>query len=156
MIAEEQASFVYPEIKFNHFPITAVAILSRRMGARAAERMLMSGEEMSAQAFFEAGGLEAVVPTGRGEAWIRKYAQDSLPMHAAKTALFSAFNRRAGDLQQELDERRAKAAALEALEANLRESLAELAAIEERVERIRGLKEQVAIKLRILEAPECK
>ena len=33
MIAEEQASFVYPEIKFNHFPITAVAILSRRMGA---------------------------------------------------------------------------------------------------------------------------
>ncbi|MDP3255755.1 enoyl-CoA hydratase-related protein [Bosea sp. (in: a-proteobacteria)] len=104
MIAEEQASFVYPEIKFNHFPITAVAILSRRMGARAAERMLMSGEEMSAQAFFEAGGLEAVVPTGTGEAWIRKYAQDSLPIHAAKTALFSAFNRRAGDLQQELDQ----------------------------------------------------
>ncbi|WP_354193540.1 enoyl-CoA hydratase-related protein [Bosea sp. OAE506] len=104
MIAEEQASFVYPEIKFNHFPITAVAILSRRMGARAAERMLMSGEEMSAQAFMEAGGLEAVVPTGTGEAWIRKYAQDSLPMHAAKTALFSAFNRRAGDLQAELEQ----------------------------------------------------
>ena len=30
-IAEEHASFVYPEIKFNPVPITAVAILSRRM-----------------------------------------------------------------------------------------------------------------------------
>ena len=102
MIAEEQASFVYPEIKFNHFPITAVAILSRRMGPRAAEKLLMSGEEMSAQAFMEAEGLEAVVPTGTGEAWIRKYCADALPIHAAKTALFAAFNRRAGDLREEL------------------------------------------------------
>jgi DSF synthase len=103
MIAEEQASFVYPEIKFNHFPITAVAVLSRRMGPRAAERMLLSGEEMSAAEFMDAGGLEAVVPTGTGEDWIRKYASDSLPTHAARTALFSAFNRRAGDLREELE-----------------------------------------------------
>ena len=102
MIAEEQASFVYPEIKFNHFPITAVAILSRRMGPRAAEQLLLSGEEMTAQQFMEAGALEAVVPTGQGEAWIRKYAADALPTHAARTALFSAFNRRAGDLREEL------------------------------------------------------
>lgn len=103
MIAEEQASFVYPEIKFNHFPITAVAILSRRMGARTAERMLQSGEEMSAAEFMAAGGLEAVVPAGTGEDWIRKYAADSLPIHAARTALFSAFNRRAGNLREELE-----------------------------------------------------
>ena len=102
MIAEEQASFVYPEIKFNHFPITAVAILSRRMGQRAAEQMLLSGEEMSAREFHLAGGLEAVVPEGTGEAWIRKYCAESLPIHAARTALFSAFNRRAGDLREEL------------------------------------------------------
>lgn len=102
MIAEEQASFVYPEIKFNHFPITAVAILSRRMGQRAAESMLLSGEEMSATAFMAAGALEAVVPAGTGEAWLRKYAAESLPIHAAKTALFSAFNRRSGDLREEL------------------------------------------------------
>lgn len=104
MIAEEQASFVYPEIKFNHFPITAVAILSRRMGPRAAERMLLSGDEMSADEFMAAGALEAVVPRGTGENWIRKYAADSLPVHSARTALFSAFNRRAGDLQAELGE----------------------------------------------------
>ena len=46
--------------------------------------------------------IEAVVPTGTGEAWIRKYCADSLPIHAAKTALFTAFNRRAGDLREEL------------------------------------------------------
>lgn len=103
MIAEEQASFVYPEIKFNHFPITAVGILSRRMGPRAAEHMLQSGEEMSAAEFLAAGGLEAVVPTGTGDDWIRKYAADSLPIHAARTALFSAFNRRAGNLREELE-----------------------------------------------------
>lgn len=103
MIAEEQASFVYPEIKFNHFPITAVGLLSRRMGPRAAERMLQSGEEMSAAEFMAAGGLEAVVPAGTGEDWIRKYAADSLPIHAARTALFSAFNRRAGNLREELE-----------------------------------------------------
>lgn len=103
MIAEEQASFVYPEIKFNHFPITAVGLLSRRMGQRAAEHMLQSGEEMSAAEFLAAGGLEAVVPTGTGDDWIRKYAADSLPIHAARTALFSAFNRRAGNLREELE-----------------------------------------------------
>lgn len=103
MIAEEQASFVYPEIKFNHFPITAVGILSRRMGQRAAEHMLQSGEEMSAAEFMAAGGLEAVVPAGTGEDWIRKYASDSLPIHAARTALFSAFNRRSGNLREELE-----------------------------------------------------
>ena len=102
MIAEEQASFVYPEIKFNHFPITAVAILSRRMGQRAAEQVLLSGEEMSAAEFMAAGGLEAVVPVGTGESWIRKYCSDALPIHAAKTALFTAFNRRSGDLREEL------------------------------------------------------
>ena len=59
-------------------------------------------------------------------------------------------------MQQELAERRAEAAALEAEEVKLRETLAELATIEERVERIRELKEQVAVKRRILEAPECK
>ena len=102
MIAEEQASFVYPEIKFNHFPITAVAILSRRMGQRAAEQMLLSGEEMSAAEFMAAGGLEAVVPAGTGESWIRQNCSDALPIHAAKTALFTAFNRRSGDLCEEL------------------------------------------------------
>jgi DSF synthase len=94
MIAEEPASFIYPEVKFNHFPITAVPVLSRCMGPREAQRVLMSGAEYSAQAFHRVGGLDAVVPAGSGEAWIRDYASECMPMHGARTALFTAFHRR--------------------------------------------------------------
>ncbi len=38
MIAEQQATFCYPEVKFNHFPITAVGVLTRRVGARTREQ----------------------------------------------------------------------------------------------------------------------
>jgi DSF synthase len=102
MIAEEQASFAYPEVKFNHFPITAVAILSRRMGPMEAQQMLMSGDEYSAREFHERGGLDAVVASGAGEQWIRRYAEETLPMHAARTSLFAAFYQRAGRLEDEL------------------------------------------------------
>jgi DSF synthase len=102
MIAEEQASFAYPEVRFNHFPITAVAILSRRMGPLEAQRMLLSGDEYSAAEFHARGGLEAVVPKGKGEDWIRAYAAETLPMHAARMALFAAFHQRSGLLEDEL------------------------------------------------------
>jgi DSF synthase len=102
MVAEEGASFVYPEVRFNHFPITAVAILSRRMGPAEAQRMLMSGDEYTAAEFHARGGLDAVVPNGQGEEWIRDYAAETLPMHSARAALFAAFNYRAGRLEDEL------------------------------------------------------
>jgi DSF synthase len=102
MVAEEGASFCYPEVKFNHFPITAVAVLSRHMGPAEAKKMLMSGDEYDAAEFHRRGGLEAVVPAGTGQDWIRRYAAETLPMHAARTGLFSAFHKRAGDLGEEL------------------------------------------------------
>jgi len=102
MIAEEQSSFCYPEVKFNHFPITAIAVLGRKMGNSAALKMLHSGEELTAQAFFDAGGLDAVVPNGTGIEWIEKYAKETLPIHAARLALFSAFHRRTGNMKEEL------------------------------------------------------
>jgi DSF synthase len=102
MVAEEGASFVYPEVRFNHFPITAVAILSRRMGPIEAQRMLMSGAEYTAFEFQARGGLDAVVGPGEGEDWIRGYAAETLPMHSARSALFAAFNHRAGHLEDEL------------------------------------------------------
>lgn len=102
MVAEEGASFCYPEVKFNHFPITAVAVLSRQMGPAEAKRMLMSGDEYDAAEFYRRGGLDAVVPNGTGQDWIRRYAAETLPMHSARTALFSAFHQRAGSLADEL------------------------------------------------------
>ncbi|HWG04490.1 MAG TPA: crotonase/enoyl-CoA hydratase family protein [Beijerinckiaceae bacterium] len=104
MIAEESARFGYPEVAFNHYPITAVPILSRRVGALAAQQILMSAQEYSAQEFYEKGVLDTVVPDGAGEAWISNYTAKSLTTHAARLGLFSAFHRRAGDLEAELRE----------------------------------------------------
>lgn len=94
VIAEEQAAFSYPEVKFNHFAIAATAVLSRRIGPRAAHRLLATGSELSASQFEVLGALDAVTPTGRGEAWLRKYATETLPMHGARLNLFEAFYRR--------------------------------------------------------------
>lgn len=93
MIAERQATFCYPEVKFNHFPITAVAVLSRHTGPLNALKILSEGGEYSAEQFAALGGLETVVDEGQGEKWIEKYAQDCLPIHSARLSLFSAFYR---------------------------------------------------------------
>jgi DSF synthase len=102
MIGEERASFCYPEVKFNHFPVTAVGVLCRHMGFRNAQNVLSSGDEYSSEQFCALGGLDAVAKTGEGEDWLRRYAVETLPMHAARLSLFVAFHRRAGDLAAEL------------------------------------------------------
>jgi len=74
MIGEEQATFCYPEINYNHFPISAVPILSRHTGPIEAERILLSGAEYTAREFFERGALDEVVPDGTGDDAVRDYA----------------------------------------------------------------------------------
>jgi DSF synthase len=92
-IAEEQTSFSYPEVKFNHFPVAAVAVLSQRVGNRTALKLLSNGTELTATQFEALGALDTVAAPGQGENWIRKYANETLPMHAARLALFEAFYR---------------------------------------------------------------
>lgn len=104
MIGEERATFSYPEINYNHFPISAVPILSRHTGPIEAERILLSGAEYSAREFYERGALDQVVPDGTGEDAIRDYAKRCLPTHRARIALFAAFSRRAGALDADLAE----------------------------------------------------
>ncbi len=102
MIAEEDATFCYPEVNYNHFPISAVPILSRHTGFIEAEKILLSGRDYSSAEFMARGALDAVVPTGTGEAWVRRYAAASLASHSARIALIAAFNRQAGDLGADL------------------------------------------------------
>ena len=108
MIAERRASFSYPEVKFNHFPIGAVAVLSRVIGARATQDILFSGKEYSADEFAGIGVLDAVVDEGQGEAWLRKYAAENLKTHAARLALFQAFYAHGGEVFEEELRRLAK------------------------------------------------
>jgi DSF synthase len=97
MIAEEGATFSYPEINFNHFPISAVPVLSRHTGPIEAERILLSGEEFSAREFQAKGAVDEVVPAGSGDEWIRRYAARTLNTHAARVAVIAAFNQQAAD-----------------------------------------------------------
>ncbi|WP_245513288.1 crotonase/enoyl-CoA hydratase family protein [Enterovirga rhinocerotis] len=102
MIAEEAATFCYPEINYNHFPISAVPILSRHAGFIEAEKILLTGRDFTAQEFHDRGVVDAVVPKGTGEDWIRRYAEASMTTHSARTALIAAFNRQAGDIGADL------------------------------------------------------
>jgi DSF synthase len=102
VVAEAQSSFSYPEVKFNHFPITAVSVLTRRVGQRTAKRILTSAKEFTAEQFEGMGALDAVVPEGEGRNWVRSYAAETLPMHSARLSLYTAFHRVAGNFEEEL------------------------------------------------------
>lgn len=102
VVAEEGAGFSYPEVNYNHFPIAAVPILSRHAGPIAAEQILLSGKEYDAAEFLGLNVVNAVVERGKGDDWIRAYAKKSQSSHAARVAVFAAFNSQAGDLGADL------------------------------------------------------
>lgn len=74
IIAEKNAKFGLPEIKFNLFPgMGAHALLSRKVGSAMAERMILSGEDYSAQQLYEIGLVHVVAEPGEGLAAARDY-----------------------------------------------------------------------------------
>ncbi|GAA4025818.1 crotonase/enoyl-CoA hydratase family protein [Actimicrobium antarcticum] len=76
LIAEEHARMGFPEILFNLFPgMGAYSLLSRRVGARKAEEIILSGKIYTAQEMFALGLVDLVVPTGQGEAAVTNYAR---------------------------------------------------------------------------------
>jgi DSF synthase len=67
IIAEEQARMGFPEILFNLFPgMGAYSILARKVGARQAEKILLSGELFSARELKDLGVVDLVVAQGEG------------------------------------------------------------------------------------------
>ena len=67
LIAEEQARMGFPEILFNLFPgMGAYSILSRRVGARKAEEIILSGKIYTAKEMLDIGLIDAIAPEGKG------------------------------------------------------------------------------------------
>lgn len=67
LIAEEQARMGFPEILFNLFPgMGAYSILSRRVGARKAEEIILSGKIYTAREMLDIGLIDAIAPEGKG------------------------------------------------------------------------------------------
>jgi DSF synthase len=77
IVAEESARLGLPEILFNLFPgMGALSLLSRRIGARAAEDLVFSGRIATARELHGLGVVDVLAKDGEGEAvtynWIRK------------------------------------------------------------------------------------
>ena len=80
LVAEESAVMGLPEILFNLFPgMGAYSLLSRRIGMRATEELILSGKLLSASKLHEMGVVDVLAKEGQGEAavqdWIAKNAR---------------------------------------------------------------------------------
>jgi DSF synthase len=77
LVAEESAVMGLPEVLFNLFPgMGAYSLLSRRIGRKAAEELILSGELLPAARLHEMGIVDVLARDGEGVAatteWIRK------------------------------------------------------------------------------------
>jgi DSF synthase len=88
IVAEESAQLGFPEILFNLFPgMGAYSLLSRRIGPRAAEELILSGRILPAAELHGMGVVDVLAKDGEGPAavrdWIAKNAKRRNGMQAA-------------------------------------------------------------------------
>jgi len=74
LIAEEHSSFGFPEIMFGLFPCTgAMGLLSARIGARQAERMMTNKKIYKAAELLDMGLIDQVCAKGEGELAVEQF-----------------------------------------------------------------------------------
>src|SRR2546421_680003 len=74
IVAEESAQLGFPEILFNLFPgMGAYSFLSRRIGMRAAEELILSGRILPAAKLREMGVVDVVCKDGEGQTAVREW-----------------------------------------------------------------------------------
>jgi DSF synthase len=94
IIAESQAKFGLPEILFGLFPaMGAYSFLGRRIGAKAAEEMIMSGRIFTARELADRGIVDRVAEPGQGEAAVRAFLGDAKRKFAAYRAIYQVRRR---------------------------------------------------------------
>lgn len=78
IVAEKGAMMGLPEILFNLFPgMGAYSLLSRRIGMRAAEELILSGRMLTATQLHEMGIVDVVAEDGQGESAVREWIAKS-------------------------------------------------------------------------------
>ena len=91
IVAERRARFGLPEVLMNLFPgMGAHAFLTRRIGAAAATKMILSGEVFTAEAMHAMGIVDVLAEDGQGEAAVRAYILRNQSRHAAHAAIYKA------------------------------------------------------------------
>ena len=74
IVAERSAQMGLPEILFNLFPgMGACSLLTRRIGLRAAEELMLSGNMLTAAKLHELGIVDVLADDGAGESAVRAW-----------------------------------------------------------------------------------
>jgi len=93
LIAEESSRFGFPEILFNLFPgMGAFSFLSRKVGRRAAEEMIISGTIYSARQLYDLGVIDVLTPDGTGQAAVHSFVSKHSKSMGGRQAFERARN----------------------------------------------------------------
>ncbi|MGH6786410.1 MAG: crotonase/enoyl-CoA hydratase family protein [Novosphingobium sp.] len=83
IVAERGATFGLPEIMFGLFPgMGAHAILTRKLGAAMADRLILSNQTYSAEEMYDLGIVTHLAAPGEGEAAVRDFIAKSDRRHS--------------------------------------------------------------------------
>lgn len=105
IVAEESAQLGFPEILFNLFPgMGAYSLLSRRIGMRAAEELILSGRILSAGELLEMGVVDVLAKDGEGVAAVNDWIAKNSKRRNGVQAAFQAKRRVNRVTREELDD----------------------------------------------------
>lgn len=91
IVAEKSARMGLPEIVFNLFPgMGAYSFLSRRIGRKATEEMILSGKIYTAEELYAMGVIDVLAEDGMGEAAVVDYIREHKHRFAAERAVYRA------------------------------------------------------------------
>jgi len=94
IIAERSSKMGLPEILFNLFPgMGAFSLLSRRLDAARAQKMIMSGRIYTAEELYDMGVVDVIAEDGCGEAAAADYIQRNASKFNAHRAIHQARRR---------------------------------------------------------------
>lgn len=94
IIAERSAQMGLPETLFNMFPgMGAYSFLSRQVGPKMAERIILSGDTFSAEQLYEMGVVDIVCDDGEGVAAIHDYVKRQRRMGNSTSAMHKVARR---------------------------------------------------------------
>ena len=94
LIAEKSAMMGLPEVLFNLFPgMGALSFLSRKIGMRAAEKMVRSGKVYSGEELYQMGVVDVLAEDGEGESALNKWIKKSYNSLNSFQAINSAKQR---------------------------------------------------------------
>jgi len=104
IVAEESAQMGLPEILFNLFPgMGACSLLSRRIGMRAAEELILSGKVLSAATLHEMGIVDVLAKDGEGESAVTQWIMSNDRRRNGMQAVFAARQHVHPVAREELD-----------------------------------------------------